>query len=304
MNRRVFSAVLAGLFLCLILVLPVYSALGFGDFDSGSDFGGSDSGGYDSDSYSSSRSSRSSRSSSGGSGDTTGLFGFIVLAILFYGLLFTVSGMRNKGRKNGQGTGSGTADTHMDNRAYIAMKERDLSFTEKALYEYVRKLFGEMQDGWEKGDITNVRYGFHPDTWQRFATQLKMKNDRGETTHVRDIAFNWIRVVGFRSLPGENMDRIQVRFEAEYNVWVTDQHGKCIQGTPETRHAMTYLWTMERPDQAPAQKAPEDGAHCPNCGAELDVAAFAECPFCHTQLRQESANWVIRDIRAEAQRTI
>ena len=34
MNRRLSAALLAGLFLCLVLVFPVYSALGFGDFDS------------------------------------------------------------------------------------------------------------------------------------------------------------------------------------------------------------------------------------------------------------------------------
>ena len=322
MNRRVFAAVLAGLLLCAVLVLPLRGALGFGDFDSDSDFGGSDYGGsdyggsdYGSDYGDSDYSYRDgkSRSRNSSSGDAFGGFMAIVL-MMGIGLFAAATKSGNSGgsRSGGSGGGSGSIPRRkpeinripMETEAYKALRERDPGYSEEALFEYIKKLFREMQDGWEAGDITNVQYGFLPDTWQRFSTQLMMKNRRGETTHVRDIVFGSIKVTGFRPLPNEGRDKLQVTFQVTYNVWTTNKDGNNIQGSPETRHLMTYLWTMERPHSAETQKVSADTSHCPNCGAELDVAAFAECPFCHTQLRTEAVNWVIRDIRAEAQRTI
>ena len=315
MNRRLSAALLAGLFLCLVLVFPVYNALGFGDFDSGSDFGGFDSdyssGGYDYDydsgDYSSSRSSGSGKSNPSAAGI------IIMLALIGFVAVLRSSGTRSSSRGSGSSpqryapgrqTRTKISEIGMDEAAYKALRERDPGYSEIELFDYIKTLFAEMQTGWESGDISNVQYGFLPDTWQRFATQLKMKNQRGETTHVRDIVFRELRVIGFRALENENRDKLQVRFKVEYNVWVTNGDGKNIQGNPDTRHLMTYLWAMERPHSVLTQRNAADASHCPNCGAELDVSAFAECPFCHTQLRQNTANWVIRDIQAESQVTI
>ena len=324
MNRKVFAALLAGLFLCMILFVPVRGALGFGDFDSGSDWGGSDSGGSDwggsdwggSDWGGSDHDSGSyryrDRDSSGGSGGSAAL-GFLIWILIIVFCLITRSIGGSSGSRSSGTSGTQTprkrAETinriPMDMAAYSELREqRDPGYSEDGLFRYVRKLFREMQDSWEAGDITDIQYGFLPDTWQRFATQLRMKNQRGETTHVRDIEFKEIRVTGFRSLPNEDRDKIQIEFKVAYNVWVTNKSGENIQGTPSTRHLMTYLWTMERPYSTKTLEASADASHCPNCGAELDVAAFAECPFCHTQLRRESANWAIRDIQAESQVTL
>ena len=298
MNRKVLAAVLAGLFLCMVLVLPLRGALGFGDFDSDSDYGGSDysDSDYGGSDYGSDYDSSDYRNGKSRSGKVFGndVFGGIASVLIILGIVVFMAA--NGSGSGGYRGGSGSIPQRKPEINRIPMEEEAC----KAL----RELFREMQDCWEAGDLTNDQYGFLPDTWQRFSTQLMMKNRRGETTHVRDIVFGTIRVTGFRSLPNEGRDKMQVTFQVTYNVWTTNKDGNNIQGTPETRHLMTYLWTMERPHSAKTQSAPPDTTHCPNCGAELDVASFAECPFCHTQLRVEVVNWVIRDIQAESQVTI
>ena len=189
----------------------------------------------------------------------------------------------------------------MDND-YNQMQKEDPDYSEQALIDYVRKLFTEMQTAWEKGDITSVRYGFEHDTWERFNTQLQMKNQRGETTHVRDIQFERTMITDFATLNAQK-DQVDVVFSVAYNVWVTNKDGMNIQGTPSTRHQMIYKWKMERPVSA-RKSQPADSGHCPNCGAEMDVTAFAECPFCHSQIKQPSRNWLICDIHCISQKTI
>ena len=305
MNRRIMSALFAGLILCVFLILPMYNARGFGDFDSDYDFGGYDSdydfGGYDSSDYSSGSGGSSRSSSSSGIGLTIAWIFILILWIPI--VVVTIIAIREDKASGGQ-TSKKIRRIDMDQGAYDTLRERDPGFSESSLIEYIKTLFTEMQTGWEAGDISNVQYGFVPDTWQRFATQLEMKNRRGETTHVRDISFREVCVVGFTTVPRENRDKMHVRIQVEYNVWVTNKGGKYIQGSPKTRHLMTYLWALERPHDVLTQQNTDDTSHCPNCGAELDVNAFAECPFCHTQLRQKTSNWVIRDIQAESQVTI
>ena len=43
---------------------------------------------------------------------------------------------------------------------------------------------------------------------------------------------------------------------------------------------------------------------CVNCGAEIDLEAFAECPFCHTPVMKVSPDWVISEIDALSQQTL
>ena len=240
-----------------------------------------------------------------------------VIVIIFGLFIVLLLAAKKSGNNNGAGTrqSGGSQSWEAERRRekeererkereqYSRYKADHPEFSEADLFDYVKKLFTKMQEGWEAGDITNVQYGFAPDTWQRFDTQLSMKKQRGETTHVRDILFHSITVTGFRSLPVENREKISLRILVEYNVWVTDKNGKNIQGSPSTRHLMTYVWSMQRTYGGTAEK-PADMNHCPNCGAELDISAFAECPFCHTGITQASSNWVIRDIQAESQKTV
>ncbi len=308
MNRKIAAFLLTGLLLCVFLLAPMYAAKGFGDFDSDSDFGGdSDWGGsdYDSDWGGSDYDSRSSsRNKDSG--------GIVAVAVILWmcGLGIFAASSRNKEteeRKSEEEWNSIEDSKELKKKneeedEYREFRKQHPEFSEDALFEYVRKLFTEMQEGWEAGDISNVKYGFMPDTWQRFDTLLSVKNQYGETTHVRDIEFGGMSIKYFGSVL--NVKKIDVHFHVAYNVWTTNRKGKNIQGSPSTRHLMHYVWKM-RWGQGPAKEENlTDRNHCPNCGAELDISAFAECPFCHTQIRRNSINWLIEDIQALSQTTI
>lgn len=300
MNKKRLLLILLSLGLCLALVLstPVQKALAFGDFDSGSDFGG-DSGGGDWD-YGSD------------SGDGTRISGpWSVVVWIFAGIMMLLGigwtsfilfmSFSVKSDTKTLPSNSLPGEQPADRRE--AFLQLDPEFNETELLEYVKKLFTEMQETWEAGDIGPVRYGFVPDTWNRFNTQLQMKNSRGETTHVRDIAFVETGIADFGIIAEK--DRLTVRILVDYNVWITNRKGRNIQGSPSTRHRMDYRWIMVRPAGTKTGAAGMvDRKHCPNCGAELDVAAFAECPFCKAQIGGEWQGWLLSDIQAVSQKTL
>ena len=298
-------ALLTVMLVSFALLSALQSALGFGDFDSDSDYGGSDSS-WDSGS---SRDHDYSRSSGNSGGGSVGEAFLIIFSMLFLIAAVCVPIGYLKARKEhkravkNRPSGAGLDKTAASKEEGLRdLLQRDPSFREEDLFDHARRLFTQMQDAWEAGDISSVRYGFEQDTWERFNTQLQMKNARGETTHVRDIAFGDMRIVGCSS--AQDKDLITLRFEAVYNVWVTNKKGRNIQGSPSTRHRMEYEWILTRPKGVVSAPVGADRARCPGCGAEIDSSVFAECPFCHTQLSREGTSWAIRDIRALSQRTV
>ena len=300
----------AALVLASVLWIP-QTARGFGDFDSRSDFGGS--------------SSHSDYSSSGSSSDSDSgifdlyaifeladlladlfgtspavilvIFAVIALAVMFWFRLMTASesGTRHRGTVTEKALRPGTL---------AKLKEADPGFSESALAERLKMLFESMQDEWEEGNIEPLRKDFLPDTWTRFNTQLQNKKAAGETAHVRNIVFEDVSLRNYTTDAEHQI--LTVRIVAVHNIWTTNREGRCIQGTENTRKRFTFLWTLVRPLDAVTAGggSPEGTTHCPNCGAEVDTEAFAECPYCHTPMMKVSADWVISEIDALSQETL
>lgn len=318
MKRRNWKQILCFSLLILTVLTAVLAvpqaAKGFGDFDSHSDFGGSSSGSHSSG-------SRSSGSDSDGFdlaflyhiaewiSDLLGIHSpvavMILLVLILLALRFGPALLRGRSEKGSQHQGS--ARRHgLDSfrpETIDQLKEADPGFDESALLARVRDLFERMQTAWEAGNIDSLNKDFIPDTWARFQTQLQNKNAAGETSHVRDIVFDDVRLLSYGA--DSEKQSLHVKITVTHNIWTTDRAGKCIQGTEKTRKRFEFIWTLVRPAGAvTGGAAPADTAHCPNCGAEVDLEAFAECPFCHTPILKESPDWAISEIDALSQTTL
>lgn len=242
--------------LCLSLTPAHQSALAFGDFDfdssDSSDSG--DSGDYDySDNDRGSRYSDDSRYSGGSQSEWIVwmlLIIFAIVIIIFMVFMVKVqletdrilkiaSERRNKRRNIIKSFG----ETSKDRVRAFQVRHPGLDVIE--FKKSMEKLFIDMQEGWEKGDISQVRDGFEWQTWNKFDIMLKEKKAKGETTHVSDITIYNLEIDDAYILDGEEF--LFLKIVAEYNVWIS-RHGLVCQGTPDTRHRMTFRWTMIRPE--------------------------------------------------------
>ena len=293
--KRVLILLLA---VCLIFQVP--SALTFGDFDSDSDGGGSDSGSdWDSDWGSDGSSSRRGSGSSGPSG------WIIVLVLIIIFIRFVLVTGLNGTTSSGQHSSTGSNRSHTTPGRSSGRRLEDMqTFYEKHpgakaydLKPFVRKLFTDMQEGWEAGNIENVRRRFVPDTWSRFANQLAAKNARGEITHVRHILLERIELKGWYVMNGGE-DEVTVTFDAYSNIWTTNRSGKLISGTESRRLRQSFEWTLVW-----SEEAEEKEIKCPNCGNPVDASSFAACPYCGTELKRKGG-WLLKQIDAVSQTTI
>ena len=309
MKRKNWKRILA-VFLLAVLILaaafsfPQAAKAGFGDFDSRSDYGGS-------------------RRSSSSDSDSDGLDLYALLRIatfvgrifgiespyvsilltlaIFFGFKFVMAALKGRGHSSGHegishsgGNSPGTLEQ---------LRADDPSFDPEDLIQRVKALFEKMQNCWEEGNIDPLRKDFMPDTWTRFSTQLRNKTAAGETSHVRNIVFDQVLLQSYTTDSEHQV--LRVKIDVAQNVWTTDRNGKCIQGTEKTRKRFEFIWTMMRPlGSVTGGAAAADTTHCPNCGAEVDMEVFAECPFCHTPMMKVSPDWVISEIDALSQRTL
>ena len=292
-----FLALLAALALFVTLLLPL-SGLAFGDFDSGSDWGGSDSDSSWSSSdydYSDSSSSRRHRSSSkGGDGFFSALIGIFYLVAIVAGISSHLEKRSNAKQEEKRKLSRA--------QSVEKLKAEDPGFSKSDFQKYVQDLFTRMQECWEKGDITPLQDSFAHDLWTRYDIQLQQKNKIGEVTHVRDISFVNLLLYDYRTLYGN--EYLDVEIIVDYNVWRTNKEGRNIMGSPSTRHRMTYVWTLTRPAGTKTGQPNRDMNHCPNCGAELDLNAFAECPYCHSMIEKPARKWVLSRIQGVSQKTL
>ena len=309
MNKKIWKrilaiVILAALGLSLITIVPEVARAGFGDFDSGSDFGGS---------------SRSSSSSDSDSFDLFEMIEFVnfigrifgirspVVSILIVVVILAVIKIGIPLLKGSLGSSSRNEGIQHRNEfrpdTLEQLRTEDPAYDPEVVIQRVQALYEKMQTCWEDGNIEPLRKDFMPDAWTRFDTQLQNKKLAGETSHVRDIVFNQVEIQNYAKDSEHQV--LRVKLDVTHNVWTTDSKGKCIQGTEKTRKRFKYMWTMVRPLGARSDgSAVQDTTHCPNCGAEIDMEAFAECPFCHTPFMQVAPDWVISEIDALSQTTI
>ena len=299
---RIFSYILLAVLVISIAAAIPQEARAFGDFSSHSDYGGSSS------------HSDSSSGSSGDGFDLTILYHFaeiisdalgigspiavlIFLILVFVGIRFLIAAQRKVKHE-----GSASRVRYQPD-SLQKLSDADPAFSMSDLTERARDLFVRMQDCWEAGNIDPLRKDFMPDTWTRFNTQLQNKTAAGETTHVSDIVFNRVTPLSYATDSEHQILKIQL--DVTHNVWMTNRKGECTEGTEKTRKRFVFIWTMMRPLNAKTGgMAASDTTHCPNCGAEIDLEAFAECPFCHTPVMKISPDWVISEIDAISQQTI
>ena len=300
-QKKILRALLwtAAVVMCLAVAVPQLAGA-FGDFDSRSDYGGS---------------GRSSSSSDSSDFDLFELLHLVTMVGRIFGIdspivsivivvvivvVFKVISAALKGNAPQEGLKQ-SAPSRPDTLRQL--REEDPAFDAENLADRVRDLFTRMQEGWENGDIDSLHGDFMPDTWTRFNTQLQNKIAAGETTHVRDIFFDHVDLLSYAT--DQEHQILKVKLTVTHNVWTTNAAGKCIQGTEKTRKRFEFLWTMTRPLGAvTGGSALQDTEHCPNCGAELDLEAFAECPFCHTPIMKVAPDWVISEIDALSQTTL
>ena len=182
--------------------------------------------------------------------------------------------------------------------------ELDPQFDEERIRTLMSNLYVQMQETWQRKDISSLRPYMTDKFFSQMDNQLEAFRKAGRTDYTERIAVLNTGLIGWRQSAG--MDYITVRLNARIVSYVLDDRtGQLISGDKNREKFMEYEIELCR--KSGELTAPEsDGAKsatCPHCGAPIKLNASARCEYCGSVITAVNADWAICGMRGISQRT-
>ena len=289
--------------LLIVMSLVTCAFADFGDYASSSDYGGSwDSGSSSSwDSDSSSGSDFASGFLGGMLGSSIG--GKVSPVVIIIVIIIIVLMMRKK--KGGSApVAPGATPTAASMLSPIStFRDRDPAFSEAVLTEKISNLYVKLQNAWTAKDLEPVRPYLSEDLYAKSERQVQTMKNNKQTNYIDRIAVLGVTLSGWYT-DGTN-DSMVARLNTRIDDYVVDDTtGNVIRGDKNKELFMEYEWTFVR--KAGMTTPASDDLHetnCPNCGAPINVAQNAKCPYCGTVITNTEHDWVLTQIKGLSQRS-
>ena len=225
---------------------------------------------------------------------------FVLLVFFVFWLMIHINSKKRKEQRNMIGIRE-TVRTLRPMNEYL---ELDPQFDEERIRTLMSNLYVQMQETWQKKDISSLRPYMTDRFFSQMDSQLEQFRRAGRTDYTERIAVLNTGLVGWRQSAG--MDYITVSLNARIVSYVLDDRtGELISGDKNREKFMEYEIELCR--KSGAITNPEaDGvksATCPHCGAPLKVNASAKCEYCGSVITAVNSEWAICGMRGISQRT-
>lgn len=334
MKRRIIP----GIIIIITLIFAGIAHSDFGSFSGNSDYSsssstssGSSSGGFSSgsdwsDSYtpSSRTSTRTRRAPEYGTGINSGIaagvrhntrnsgsldeedyeefggIGFVLLVFFVFWLMIHINSKRRKAQRN-------LINVQQNVRVLRPMSEYlelDPEFDEERIKTLISNLYIQMQETWQKKDISPLRPYMTDKFFSQMDNQLEQFRNMGHTDYTERIAVLNAGLIGWRQSAG--MDYITVSLSSRIVSYVLDDRtGELISGDKKREKFMEYEIELCRKSGS-VTSSESDGmksAVCPHCGAPINLNASAKCEYCGSVITAVNSEWAICGMRGISQRT-
>ena len=180
----------------------------------------------------------------------------------------------------------------------------DPSFSPSEFTKRISELYPELQEGWQKKDISSFRRCLTDTFYAQMERELSKYRSRHQTNHIERISIEGCDILGWRQDGGKDMIIVQLR--TKIVDYVTDDvTGEIVRGYKTFQKSMTYEWSMIRSTGV----KDSDGRRtteiiCPKCGAKVQVNQTALCEFCGTLLTAGTFDWALNAITGLSQHII
>ena len=182
--------------------------------------------------------------------------------------------------------------------------ELDPQFDEERIKTLMSNLYVQMQETWQKKDISSLRPYMTDKFFTQMDNQLEQFRKLGRTDYTERIAVLNAGLVGWRQSAG--MDYITVSLSSRIVSYVLDDRtGELISGDRKREKFMEYEIELCR--KSGVITSPEaDGTkaeRCPHCGAPINLNASAKCEYCGSVITSVNSEWAVCGLRGISQRT-
>ncbi|MBQ3346953.1 MAG: TIM44-like domain-containing protein [Synergistaceae bacterium] len=228
--------------------------------------------------------------------------GVAFVLVVFFVFWFMIH--RNSKKRQEQRNIINIQDTVRVLRPMSEYLELDPEFDEERLRTLMSNLYVQMQETWQKKDISSLRPYMTDKFFSQMDGQLEQFRKAGRTDYTERIAVLNTGLVGWRQSAG--MDYITVSLSSRIVSYVLDDRtGELISGDKKREKFMEYEIELCRKSGTITNPEAEGtrSATCPHCGAPLKLNASAKCEYCGSVIEAVNSDWAICGMRGISQRT-
>lgn len=293
---------------CVAIVLGSLNAKAdFGDFSGNSDYGSDGGGSYNSgSSYSGGSSYNNRKNYNSGSSydddDDDDYPTWVYLAIFAVIVIVLIIDANKKSRFTRRVTvDNATPLTDLEPMSdYLRL---DPNFDEVQFREKLANWYVQLQNAWQKKDISSLRPYLTDAFYAQMETQLQSHIEAHRTNIIDRIAVLSVQLKGYKQENGE--DKIIAYLNTRIiDYTIDDNTGHVLYGNKNVEKFMTYEWLLTRTSgQLTGEQEAMQSVVCPHCGATLNINKTAKCDYCGSIITVEEHGFVISSIKGLSQRT-
>ena len=293
---------------CVIIALGSLSAKAdFGDFSGDSDYGSDGGGSYNSgSSYSGGSSYNNRKNYNSGSSydddDDDDYPTWVYLAIFAVIVIVLIIDANKKSRFTRRVTVD-NATPLTDLKPMSDYLRLDPNFDEVQFREKLANWYVQLQNAWQKKDISSLRPYLTDDFYAQMEMQLQSDIEAHRTNIIDRIAVLSVQLKGYKQENGE--DKIIAYLNTRIiDYTIDDNTGHVLYGNKNVEKFMTYEWLLTRTSgQLTGEQEAMQSVVCPHCGATLNINKTAKCDYCGSIITVEEHGFVISSIKGLSQRT-
>ena len=218
-------------------------------------------------------------------------------------ICFAIGNIGSKNKKKAKGGTSWSAAANRKLKPMAEYEQLDENFDKAELTSKLSNLYVQMQDCWQKKDISPIRPYCTDAFFTQMDNQIQRKKQQGQTNYIERIAVLSVELRGWCQEGGNDVlvARLNTRI-VDYTL--DDKTGKLISGSRDKEKFMVYEWDLVRTTGTKTEKdKPMQTVNCPNCGAPVEINASAKCPYCGSVITLEEHDFALNAIRAISQQT-
>jgi DNA-directed RNA polymerase subunit RPC12/RpoP len=182
------------------------------------------------------------------------------------------------------------------NARWAELVREDPAVTTEGLNARLQLLYGELNAGWSRRDLTAARPYVSDglfDYLQYWITAYETQGLRNVLEGMRIVDWKTVKIVRDR-----HYDSLTIRlWGSGRDSTVREPAGNVVSGDPKRDRAYSEYWTLIR--GAGVKGAPRADKSCPNCGAPLDVSMAGQCQHCGAKITSGEFDWVLSKIEQD-----
>ena len=157
-------------------------------------------------------------------------------------------------------------------------------FDEDKFKEKAYELYQEIQVAWMNFDKEKIRKCVTDELYNTYSAQLSTLKVKNQKNIMKDFKLLDSSIIGMEIK--EKMVSLTIKMKVECYDYVVDKEGKTLRGNDRQKVIYEYAMTFNKGISNTPNK-------CPNCNAPLDNVNSSKCPYCDSNIINESYDWVL-----------